>query len=71
MRNTDHLTRRLLAELPSAEELILTLRIVRGYSCSDVADELGLSISEVRRLQHRALYHLSQIVATPPKKRAI
>ncbi len=71
MRGKDHLTRRLLAELPSAEELILTLRIVRGYSCSEVADELGLSVPEVRRLQHRALYHLSQIIATPPKKRAI
>ncbi|MEE9278281.1 MAG: sigma factor-like helix-turn-helix DNA-binding protein [Dehalococcoidia bacterium] len=63
MRHSAHLTRRLLSELSNPERRVLALRILHGYSCTEVADELGLSLRHVRRMQRGGLQQLSRLLA--------
>jgi RNA polymerase sigma-70 factor (ECF subfamily) len=46
---------RLLAALPESYRRVLELRFLRGYSIKETAQELGLSESNVKVLQFRAL----------------
>ncbi len=50
-----------LAELPERYRTILRYRIMDGRSIRDTADELGLSESNVKVLQHRALRRAAEI----------
>jgi len=45
----------ILAGLPERHRAILTLRFLRGYSIKAAAAELGVSVSNAKVLQHRAL----------------
>jgi RNA polymerase sigma factor (sigma-70 family) len=56
-RNSDAAERaqRLLALLPDHSRRILELRFLRGYSVREAADELGVTESNARVLQFRAL----------------
>jgi RNA polymerase sigma-70 factor, ECF subfamily len=45
----------ILSGLPERHRAILTLRFLRGYSIKAAAAELGVSVSNAKVLQHRAL----------------
>jgi RNA polymerase sigma-70 factor (ECF subfamily) len=49
------LGRAVLAELPENYRRVLELRVLEGRTVRDTAEELGLSISNVKVLQHRGL----------------
>ena len=44
-----------LAKLPQREAEVLNLRFLRGYSLSETAQELALSVANVKVIQQRAL----------------
>ncbi|SRR6266851_5705156 len=52
---------RLLARLPDNYRRILELRFLQGRSLRDAATELGISIGNVKVLQHRALRRAAEI----------
>ncbi|HEX4226344.1 MAG TPA: sigma-70 family RNA polymerase sigma factor [Pseudonocardiaceae bacterium] len=45
----------ILAELPENYRQVLQLRFLHGRSCKDVADEMNVTVGNVKVLQHRAL----------------
>jgi RNA polymerase sigma-70 factor (ECF subfamily) len=45
----------ILAELPENYRRVLQLRFLHGRSCKDVADEMNVTVGNVKVLQHRAL----------------
>jgi RNA polymerase sigma-70 factor (ECF subfamily) len=44
-----------LAGLPGNYRLVLELRFLRGYSLRETAEAMGVSLSNAKVLQHRAL----------------
>lgn len=45
----------ILAELPENYRQVLRLRFLHGRTCKDVADEMNVTVGNVKVLQHRAL----------------
>jgi RNA polymerase sigma-70 factor (ECF subfamily) len=52
----------LLAGLPDKYGQVLRLRFLRGYSVRDTADAMGISVSNAKVLQHRALRRAAQLI---------
>ncbi|RSM45771.1 RNA polymerase sigma factor [Amycolatopsis balhimycina DSM 5908] len=52
---TDRRVAAILAELPERARRVLQLRFLESYSLQDAADELGVSLANVKVIQHRAL----------------
>lgn len=53
----------MLSTLPEAQQEILRLRVVVGFSAEETAETLGMSAGAVRVSQHRALAKLRQLLA--------
>ena len=53
----------LLAKLPERYRQVLRLRFLRGYSLKEVAVELGVTVTNVKVLQYRAIKKLQQLEA--------
>lgn len=53
--------RSLLGRLPDRFRRILELRFLQGYSVREAAAEMGVSISNAKILQHRALRHAADL----------
>src|SRR5947208_6686241 len=53
----------ILAELPERARKVLQLRFLESYSLQDTADELGVSLANVKVIQHRALRLAAQAAA--------
>lgn len=51
---------RVLAALPEHYRRILELRFLRGYSVKETAGEMGITVSNAKVLQHRALRRAAQ-----------
>ena len=51
---------RVLAALPDHYRHILELRFLRGYSVKESASEMGITVSNAKVLQHRALRRAAQ-----------
>jgi RNA polymerase sigma-70 factor (ECF subfamily) len=54
-RRANERAARILRALPERQRQILVLRFLRGYSVRQAAAELGISVSNAKVLQHRAL----------------
>ncbi|GAA4536986.1 RNA polymerase sigma factor [Amycolatopsis samaneae] len=52
---TRHRLEAILAELPERAREVLRLRFLESYSLQDTADELGVTLANVKVIQHRAL----------------
>jgi RNA polymerase sigma-70 factor (ECF subfamily) len=59
----------ILAELPERARKVLRLRFLESYSLQDAADELGVTLANVKVIQHRAL-RLAAQAATRIEERA-
>lgn len=55
----------LLAALPTNYRRVLELRILRGYSVAETAQEMGISENYVKVLQYRALKKAAKLVEVP------
>jgi RNA polymerase sigma-70 factor (ECF subfamily) len=55
-----HRAARVLAALPEHYRRILELRFLRGYSVRESAKEMGITVTNAKVLQHRALRRASQ-----------
>jgi RNA polymerase sigma-70 factor (ECF subfamily) len=53
----------ILAELPERARKVLRLRFLESYSLQDAANELGVSLANVKVIQHRALRLAAQAAA--------
>jgi RNA polymerase sigma-70 factor (ECF subfamily) len=51
---------RVLAALPDHYRRILELRFLRGYSVKEAAGEMGITVTNAKVLQHRALRRAAQ-----------
>lgn len=51
----------ILAKLSEKYRKILTLRFLKGYNTLEIAEETGLSVSNVKVIQHRALQKAREI----------
>ncbi|WP_240490788.1 RNA polymerase sigma factor [Amycolatopsis vancoresmycina] len=60
---TDRRVAAILAELPERARKVLQLRFLESYSLQDAADELGVSLANVKVIQHRALRLAAQAAA--------
>ena len=60
---TDRRVSAILAELPERARKVLQLRFLESYSLQDAADELGVSLANVKVIQHRALRLAAQAAA--------
>jgi RNA polymerase sigma-70 factor (ECF subfamily) len=60
---TDRRVHAILAELPERARKVLQLRFLESYSLQDAADELGVSLANVKVIQHRALRLAAQAAA--------
>lgn len=56
---------RLLAALPEHYRRILELRFLRGYSVRETAGEMGITVSNAKVLQHRALRRAAALEDLP------
>jgi RNA polymerase sigma-70 factor (ECF subfamily) len=56
----------LLAGLPEKYGQVLRLRFLQGYSVRDTATALGISVSNAKVLQHRALRRAAQLMEEVP-----
>jgi RNA polymerase sigma-70 factor (ECF subfamily) len=52
---------RILDGLPDRYRQVLELRFLRGYTLSETASELGISVENVKVTQHRALAKAVQL----------
>lgn len=55
-----------LARLPENYRQVLELRFLRGYSLRETASELGISVTNAKVLQHRALRRAASPKETAP-----
>ena len=53
----------ILAELPERARRVLQLRFLESYSLQDAADELGVTLANIKVIQHRALRLAAQVAA--------
>ncbi|MGW4525369.1 RNA polymerase sigma factor [Amycolatopsis sp. NPDC004378] len=60
---TDRRITAILAELPERARKVLQLRFLESYSLQDAADELGVTLANVKVIQHRALRLAAQAAA--------
>jgi RNA polymerase sigma-70 factor (ECF subfamily) len=60
-QGTTALVERVLEALPERYRNVLELRFLRGYSVQETAQELELSVENVKVIQHRALAKAVQI----------
>ncbi|WP_329054787.1 RNA polymerase sigma factor [Amycolatopsis sp. NBC_01488] len=60
---TDRRVAAILAELPERARKVLQLRFLESYSLQDAAEELGVSLANVKVIQHRALRLAAQAAA--------
>jgi RNA polymerase sigma-70 factor (ECF subfamily) len=60
-RHDEEQVREILAILPDRYRQILELRFLHGYTVRQAADELGISTSNAKVLQHRALRHAAHL----------
>ncbi|MFD9895993.1 RNA polymerase sigma factor [Amycolatopsis sp. NPDC059027] len=58
-----HRLEAILAELPERARTVLRLRFLESYSLQDAADELGVTLANVKVIQHRALRLAAQAAA--------
>ncbi|MDP2660862.1 MAG: RNA polymerase sigma factor [Dehalococcoidia bacterium] len=52
---------RLLAQLPERYREVLTLRFLRGYSLEETAEAMGVTLSNAKVLQHRAIKKAAEL----------
>ncbi|MCW1930088.1 MAG: RNA polymerase sigma factor [Candidatus Kerfeldbacteria bacterium] len=57
----DKKVKELLNGLPENYAAVLTLRFLKGYSLKETADELGISLSNAKVIQHRAIKKASAL----------
>ncbi|HKN53645.1 MAG TPA: RNA polymerase sigma factor [Amycolatopsis sp.] len=53
----------ILAELPERARKVLQLRFLESYSLQDAADEMGVTLANIKVIQHRALRLAAQAAA--------
>ena len=53
-----------LCHLRQKDQQVVTMRLMEGLAYEEIAASLGVSLSTVRVIQHRALRHLRQILAS-------
>jgi RNA polymerase sigma-70 factor (ECF subfamily) len=58
---TERLVADVLSALPERYRQVLELRFLRGYSMLETAEELGLTLENVKVIQHRALAKAAEI----------
>ena len=66
-RGTAERAAKILALLPERPRQLLELRFLRGYSVREAADEMGMTETNVKVTQYRALRKAAQIAEGLPE----
>jgi RNA polymerase sigma factor (sigma-70 family) len=61
----------ILSRLPERSRIVLELRFLRGYSIQETAKEMGVTVSNAKVLQYRALRHAASISAELSAERSV
>lgn len=64
--DADRRVERILAELTPIQRRVLELRFLEGRTSRETANELGLTETNVKVIQHRALRRAAELEATQP-----